>query len=98
MDDDTKGANKVGIFDFRDDDIDDELQTNVKKQSSKSQDTAEGPVTGDVGTLQASFNMMKVFVGIGILATPASFGQVGLIAGCMGMILIGVIAMYTMQL
>ena len=42
--------------------------------------------------------MMKVFVGIGILATPASFGQVGIIAGCMGMILIGVIAMYTMQL
>jgi amino acid permease len=58
----------------------------------------EGPVTGDVGTLQASFNMMKVFVGIGILATPASFGQVGLVAGCMGMILIGVIACYTMQL
>ena len=55
-------------------------------------------MTGDVGTLQASFNMMKVFVGIGILATPASFGQVGLVGGFVGMIIIGVIAKYTMQL
>ena len=40
--------------------------------------------------------MLKVFVGIGILATPASFGHVGLVGGVLGMILIGVIATYTM--
>jgi amino acid permease len=42
--------------------------------------------------------MMKVFIGIGILATPASFGKVGLVGGVVGMIGIGIIATYTMQL
>lgn len=42
--------------------------------------------------------MMKVFVGIGILATPASFAQVGVVGGVLGMILIGVTNMYTMKL
>jgi len=44
------------------------------------------------------FNMLKVFIGIGILATPASFGQIGLVGGTLGMILIGVVAAYTMML
>ena len=42
--------------------------------------------------------MLKVFIGIGILATPASFSQVGVLGGVGGMILIGVISMYTMKL
>ena len=42
--------------------------------------------------------MLKVFVGIGILATPASFATVGIIGGTLGMIFIGLIAMYTMKL
>ena len=42
--------------------------------------------------------MLKVFIGIGILATPASFANVGILGGCIGMILIGVIATYTMKL
>ena len=42
--------------------------------------------------------MLKVFIGIGILATPASFGQVGIVGGCVGMAIIGVIATYTMKL
>ena len=44
------------------------------------------------------FNMLKVFIGIGILATPASFGQIGLVGGTLGMILIGIVAAYTMML
>ena len=44
------------------------------------------------------FNMLKVFIGIGILATPASFGQIGLVGGTFGMILIGIVATYTMML
>ena len=55
-------------------------------------------MTGDVGTAQASFNMMKVFIGIGILATPSSFAQVGIIGGVVGMISIGIISAYTMKL
>ena len=42
--------------------------------------------------------MLKVFIGIGILATPASFANIGIVGGCVGMILIGIVATYTMQL
>jgi len=42
--------------------------------------------------------MLKVFVGIGILATPASFANVGILGGTLGMIFIGCIAAYTMML
>ena len=58
----------------------------------------EGTVQGNVGTFQTGFNMLKVFVGIGILATPASFANVGIIGGTFGMIFIGIIATYTMML
>ena len=39
-----------------------------------------------------------MFIGIGILATPASFAKIGIVGGTLGMILIGIIATYTMQL
>ena len=58
----------------------------------------EGTVQGNVGTFQTAFNMLKVFVGIGILATPASFMSVGILGGVFGMIFIGCIATYTMML
>ena len=54
--------------------------------------------TGDTGVFQTAFNMMKVFVGIGILATPSSFEKVGIIGGAVGLSLIGVVALYTMML
>ena len=42
--------------------------------------------------------MFKIFIGIGVLATPSSFKSVGIVGGNIGMILIGIIAMYTMRL
>jgi len=42
--------------------------------------------------------MLKVFMGIGILATPMSFQLIGIVGGATGMILIGSINMYTMKL
>ena len=42
--------------------------------------------------------MLKLFVGIGVLATPAVFKLVGFIGGNVGMIGLGIIAMYTMLL
>ena len=42
--------------------------------------------------------MLKVFVGIGLLTTPAAFAKIGIVGGCVGMIIIGTIAAYTMQL
>ena len=99
LDDESKDPKKIGIFDLEDEEVDDgKVQTlNLRSQKS-AEKSGEGTVTGDVGTLQASFNMMKVFIGIGILATPASFSQVGIVGGVLGMILIGVISAYTMKL
>lgn len=42
--------------------------------------------------------MFKTFLGIGILATPAAFGQMGLAGGIIGLVIIGIMNMYTMQL
>ena len=42
--------------------------------------------------------MLKVFMGIGILATPASFQLVGIVGGFVGMTIIGSLNMYTMKL
>ena len=42
--------------------------------------------------------MLKVFIGIGILATPATFRLIGLTGGVIGMIVIGLTNMYTMKL
>ena len=99
LDEDSKEPNKAGLFDFEDDELEQDRATTMPKKSAKSTNTgAEGTVTGDVGTMQASFNMLKVFIGIGILATPASFSQVGIVGGVFGMILVGMISMYTMKL
>ena len=68
------------------------------KKFKAPHESGEGTETGNVGTFQTGLNMMKVFIGIGILATPASFGKVGLVGGVVGMIGIGIIATYTMQL
>ena len=55
-------------------------------------------MTGNVSTFKTVLNMLKLFVGIGILATPASFQKVGIVGGVVFMILIGMVAVYTMQL
>jgi len=42
--------------------------------------------------------MFKVFVGIGILATPSAFAKVGIIGGLFGVMIVGAINLYTMKL
>jgi len=42
--------------------------------------------------------MLKVFLGIGILATPSTFKHIGVIGGIFGLITIGVMNGYTMKL
>lgn len=42
--------------------------------------------------------MLKVFLGIGILATPSTFKHIGVIGGIFGLIIIGVMNGYTMKL
>ena len=53
---------------------------------------------GNVGTVQTYFNIFKCFIGIGILATPSAFQQVGWFGGSVGIIVCGVINVYTMTL
>lgn len=53
---------------------------------------------GNVGIMQTYFNSYKCFVGIGILALPAAFHQVGFVAGSIGVTIVGVINLYTMHL
>lgn len=84
-------------MDGYDPDMIDITPTRVKKFKPKATQ-GEGTITGNVSTFQTGFNMLKVFVGIGILATPASFMNVGIAGGCIGMIIIGIIATYTMKL
>lgn len=43
-------------------------------------------------------NMFKVFVGIGIIATPSVFAKIGIVGGNIGMIFIAFICFYTMKL
>ena len=69
-----------------------------KTAGAKSVAPSEGTITGNVGTFQTGFNMLKVFIGIGLLATPSAFKLVGFVGGNIGMILIGIVAMYTMKL
>jgi amino acid permease len=42
--------------------------------------------------------MFKCFIGIGILATPAAVQKVGIFGGAFGIIICGIIGMYTMKL
>jgi len=48
--------------------------------------------------MQTYFNMFKCFIGIGILATPAAVQKVGIFGGAFGIIVCGIIGMYTMKL
>lgn len=43
-------------------------------------------------------NSLKCMIGIGILATPSVYRKIGFYGANVGMILIGYIALYTMQL
>lgn len=52
----------------------------------------------DASVLQTYFNLFKCFIGIGILATPSAIKQVGVIGGAMGILICGIINMYTMKL
>ena len=61
-----------GIFDLDNYDPDGDSPNRIKNFKAPHE-RGEGTVTGNVGTFQTGFNMLKVFVGIGILATPASF-------------------------
>jgi len=77
LDDDVSDKRQVGIFDLEEDEPDElkdrKKMKKIKTLSQVSDANAETTVRGDVGTLQTSFNMLKVFIGIGILATPAGF-------------------------
>ena len=42
--------------------------------------------------------MLKCFIGIGILATPAAIQTVGVVGGALGIIVCGVLNMYTMKM
>jgi amino acid permease len=53
---------------------------------------------GTVGLFGTCFAMLKVFLGIGILATPQTFQAVGLIGGFLGLCLIGLMNAYTMRI
>lgn len=55
-------------------------------------------MVGPVGTYQTCFNMLKVFLGIGILATPETFKSIGIVGGVLGLIIIGLLNGYTMML
>lgn len=53
---------------------------------------------GTVSVFATAFSMLKVFLGIGILATPQTFQKIGLIGGIVGLICIGIMNAYTMRL
>ena len=42
--------------------------------------------------------MLKIFLGIGIKATPETFKKIGLVGGVLGLISIGILNGYTMML
>jgi amino acid permease len=42
--------------------------------------------------------MFKCFVGIGILATPAAIQRVGIFGGIIGILICGLVNLYTMRL
>ena len=43
-------------------------------------------------------NCFKIFIGIGIIATPSVFAKIGIVGGNIGMIFIAFICYYTMKL
>ena len=86
-------AREAEIFDLDPDEMDPGVK-DFKPPHAKG----EGTITGNVGSFQTAFNMLKVFIGIGILATPASFRLIGILGGIVGMVLVGVLNVYTMKL
>ena len=53
---------------------------------------------GNASVTQTYFNMLKCFIGIGILATPAAVQTVGIVGGIFGIICCGLLNMYTMKM
>ena len=53
---------------------------------------------GNTSVAQTYFNMLKCFVGIGILATPAALQKVGIAGGALGILFCGITNMYTMRM
>lgn len=88
-------AREAEIFDLDPDEVRSPTQI---KDFKAPHAKGEGTITGNVGAFQTGFNMLKVFVGIGILATPASFRLIGILGGIIGMCLVGILNMYTMKL
>mmetsp|Transcript_17653 Transcript_17653/g.29828 ORF Transcript_17653/g.29828 Transcript_17653/m.29828 type:complete len:286 (+) Transcript_17653:421-1278(+) len=54
-------------------------------------------ITANASIPQTYFNMFKIFIGIGILATPSSIKQVGVIGGSVGILICGLLNIYTMR-
>ena len=81
-------------------DIFDLITPRKPKESKIKLDRAdtESVEKGNVSTFQTLFNLLKLFIGIGLLATPASFKNVGIVGGVVFMTIIGIIAVYTMML
>ena len=52
----------------------------------------------NVGIVGTCFNIFKCFIGIGLLALPHAFSSIGIIGGCIAIILIGSLNYYTMML
>ena len=95
LDDGGKSYRENEIFDLEPDSPESPIK---RKDFRVPHAEGEGTITGNVSAFQTSFNMVKVFVGIGILATPASFKLIGLLGGSIGMILVGALNTYTMKL
>ena len=68
------------------------------KATVRLQNNEMTPMVGPVGTFQTCFNMLKIFLGIGILATPETFKKIGLVGGVFGLMIIGLLNGYTMML
>lgn len=55
-------------------------------------------MAGNVGLFQTCFAMLKLFIGIGILATPQTYAKIGIVGGVLGLFTIGLMNGYTMKL
>jgi amino acid permease len=52
----------------------------------------------NVGIIGTCFNIFKCFIGIGILALPHAFSYIGVIGGCIAILIIGTLNYYTMMM
>ena len=64
----------------------------------KSPALSEIEFVGDVGNLSTFFNILTAFLGASILTLPSTFQTVGLVGGCIGMVVVSTIVCYTMRL